>query len=256
MPELQLSGEEARERLLEAARLANVGRIVPSLAHEMSTPLAAIALRAESLEGALADPERPAPVEKLARYLRVIGEETQRCKLLLSTLQEFARRPEATPGPVDLAPLSRAAIRLLHHEAMRRQVELKLELQEPLPAISGNSVRIAHALVSLLLNAIDASPTGAAVVLAAAADASGVVFSVADEGKGLDEEARARLFEPLASTHPPDRAAGLGLMACRTIAEAHGGTIAFAPAGSRGCRVELRLPSRQTLQGSAHARSA
>jgi signal transduction histidine kinase len=256
MPELQLSGEEARERLLEAARLANVGRIVPSLAHEMSTPLAAIGLRAESLEGALADPQRPAPAEKLTRYLRVIGEETQRCKLLLSTLQEFARRPEATPGPIDLAPLSRAAVRLVHHEAMRRQVELKLELQEPLPAISGNSVRVAHALVSLLLNAIDASPSGAAVVLAAAADASGVVFSVADEGAGLAEEARARLFEPLASTHPPDRAAGLGLMACRAIAEAQGGSIAFAPGGARGCRVELRLPSRQKLPGSDHAQSA
>ena len=256
MPELHLSGEETRERLLEAARLANVGRIVPSVAHEMSTPLAAIALRAESLQGALADPQRPAPAEKLTRYLQAIGEETQRCKVLLSTLQEFARRPDATPGPIDMAPLSRAAVRLVHHEAMRQRVELRLELQEPLPTITGNSVRVAHALVSLLLNAIDASPSGAAVVLAAGSDASGVVVSVADEGPGLAAEARARLFEPLASTHPPDRAAGLGLMACRAIAEAHGGTITFAPGGASGCRVELRLPSRQKLQGSGHAQPA
>jgi signal transduction histidine kinase len=239
MPQVNLSGEQMRERLLEAARLANLGRIVPSVAHEMSTPLAAIALRAESLAGAVADPQRPAPAEKLTRYLQAIVEETERCKVLLSTLQECARRPEATPGPIDLAPLSRAAVRLVHHEAMRQRVELRLELQEPLPAISGDSVSVGHALLSLLLNAIDASPSGAAVVLRAAADASDVVVSVAYEGAGLGEP------EP-----------GQGLMACRAIAEAHGGTISFAASGARGCRVALRLPSRRELQGSGNAQPA
>ena len=256
VPEVNLSGEETRQRLLEAARLANVGRIVPAVAHEMSTPLAAIALRAESLAGALLDPQRPASAEKLTRYLQAIGEETERCKVLLATLQEFARRPEAIAGPIDLASLSRAAVRLVRDEAMRRQVTLRIELPEHLPAISGHSVRVGHALLSLLLNAIDASPSGAAVVLAAAADANGVVLSVTDEGAGLAEEARARLFEPLASTHAPDRAPGLGLMACREIAEAHGGTIAFAPGGAHGCRVELRLPSRQKPTGSGHGQPA
>jgi signal transduction histidine kinase len=140
---------------------------------------------------------------------------------------------------------------------MRRQVALRVELQEPLPALSGRSVSIGQAVLSLLLNAIDASPSGAAVVLAAAADAGGVVVSVADDGAGLAAEARARLYEPLASTHPPDRAPGLGLMACRAIVEAHGGTISFAPVDARGCRVELRLPSHQeAMQGNIHAQPA
>lgn len=256
MLELQLSGEEARERLLEAARLANVGRLVPSLAHELSTPLAAIALRAESLAGAINDPQRKAPADRLARYLQAIGEETERCKVLLATLREFARRPETTHGLVELAPLCRAAVRLVHHEAMRRQLKLRVELQEPLPAIRGDSVRIGQALLSLLLNAIDASPAGAAVVLAAAADSSGVLLSVADEGQGLSEAARGRLYEPLASTHPPDCAPGLGLMACRAIAEAHGGSISFAAGGNPGCRVELRLASRQGAQRSGDAQPA
>jgi len=256
MPELKLSGEEARERLLEAARLANVGRLVPSLAHELSTPLAAIALRAESLSAAIADPQRPASAEKLARYLQAIGEETERCKVLLATLREFARRPGTTPGPVELAPLCRAAVRLVHHEAMRRQLQLRVELQEPLPAMRGDAVRIGQTLLSLLLNAIDASPAGTAVVLAAAAATGGVLVSVTDEGEGLSEAARGRLYEPLASTHPPDRSPGLGLMACRAIAEAHGGSISFAAGGTRGCRVELRLASRQGAQVSGDARPA
>jgi signal transduction histidine kinase len=243
MPGIDVSGDEARERLIEAARLANIGRIVPSVAHQMSTPLAAIALRAESLEHSLMDPARPAPAEKLQRYLKAIAEETQRCKTLLSTLQAFARRPAAATAGVELAPLCRSAVLLVQHEAMRRQVELKLELAEPLPAVAGHGERIGQALLALLLNAIDASPSGGTVELRALGEGNAVVIGVSDEGEGLSEQAIAQLYQPLASTRPPDRAPGLGLMSCRAIAEAHGGTIAWQSLGPRGCRFSLRLPA-------------
>jgi signal transduction histidine kinase len=242
MPEQGSAGDEASARLLEAARLANVGRLVPSFAHQVSTPLAAIALRAESLERALADPERPAPPDKLRRYLQAIAAETQRCKQLLSTFQEFARRPEPLPGPVMIQPLCRSAVVLLEHEAMRRQVELGLELGDDLPVVRGRTVWLGQALLSLLLNAIEASPSGASVRLAAQAVEGDVVLSVSDEGQGVSEQIRTRLFEPLTSTSPPDAAAGLGLMACRAIAEAHGGSVTWRPLAPRGSRFDLRLP--------------
>jgi signal transduction histidine kinase len=255
MPEVNLSGEDARERLLEAARLANVGRVVPAVAHDLSTPLAAIALRAESLDNALAGPPSPAAQDKLVRYLKAIREETERCKTLLATLQEFARRPGPAAAPVDLASLCRDAVRLVRHEAMRRQVELRVELQPALPSPHAHAPRLGHAVLSLLLNAIEASASGAVVVLAVAAEADGVLISVADGGKGLSDEARARLFEPLASTHPPDRAAGLGLMAGRSIAESYGGSLSLAAGVPAGTRAELRLPLRGALEGSARGRT-
>jgi signal transduction histidine kinase len=254
MPEACFSGEETRQRLLEAARLANLGRIVPSVAHDLSTPLAAIALRAESLEATLAAPPTPASAEKLARYLKAIGEETRRCKLLLAALQDFARRPDPQAAPIELAALCRNAFRLVQHEAMRKQVELKLELHEPLPAPSGQAAGVGQALLALMLNAIDFSPAGAAVVVDLAAAAGEVVIAVVDQGPGLAEPVRARLFEPLVSTHPPARAAGLGLMACRAIAEAHGGAVMVKDA-SPGCRVELRLPVRGRREGGTDGRA-
>jgi two-component system NtrC family sensor kinase len=234
-----------------------VGRVVPSVAHQMSTPLAAIALRAESLEHSLADPERKLPPEKLQRYLKAIGDETQRCKAILSALQEFARRPDPTPRRIELAPLCRQAVLLVHHEAMRRQVELKLELSEPLPALTGRAAQIGQALLALLLNAIAASPDGGSVVVAARGDANLVLVSVADEGEGLSEAVRTRLYEPFASTQPADQAPGLGLMACRAIAEAHGGEISWEPHGPRGCRFTLRLPAAgRGAEGDSDGRSA
>jgi signal transduction histidine kinase len=252
-----VSGDDVRERLIEAARLAGVGRVVPSVAHQMSTPLAAIALRAESLEHSLADPERKLPPEKLQRYLKAIGDETQRCKTLLQALQEFARRPDPTPRAIELAPLCRQAVLLVHHEAMRRQVELKLELSEPLPTVTGQAARLGQALLALLLNAIAASPQGGSVVVTAHGDTNAVQFSVADEGEGLSEVVRARLYEPFASTQPADQAPGLGLMACRAIAEAHGGAISWEQQGPRGCRFTLRLPAaRRPGEGEADAKPA
>jgi two-component system NtrC family sensor kinase len=245
--------DEASARLLEAARLASVGQVVPSVAHQLSTPLAAISLRAESLEQSLADRGGPSP-EKLQRYLKAIGEETERCKAILQALREFARRPEPAPHAVRLEPLCRQAALLVQHEAMRRQVVLQVELAEPLPEVRVQAVRLGQAVLALLLNAIHASPPGGRVVLAAAADRAFVVVSVTDEGEGPNEEARARLYEPLASTRPPDEAPGLGLMACRAIVEAHGGTLAWELLGSRGCRFTLRLDSARAASEDALGR--
>ncbi len=77
MPEAPwFPGDDSRERLLEAARLASVGRLVPAVAHQLATPLASIALRAESLEGDLGGPGAAVPRDKLERYLRAISAET------------------------------------------------------------------------------------------------------------------------------------------------------------------------------------
>lgn len=234
--------DEKRERLIEAARLSNIGRIAPSFAHQLSTPLAGIALRAESLTHAFGDTGRPADPERIQRYLLAIGSETERCKALLQALQAFARPPDPAPQTVDLALLCRQAVLLVQHEAMRRQVSVALDLADALPPLRGQAARLGQALLSLLLNAIAASPQGGSVRLVAGAEGGAARVSVIDEGDGPSEAARAALFEPFASTRPPDQGVGLGLMASRAVAEAHGGALAWDPSGARGCRFTLRLP--------------
>jgi C4-dicarboxylate-specific signal transduction histidine kinase len=236
-----VSVDDERARLVEAARLASVGRVVPSVAHQLSTPIAAISLRAESLEHTLEEGGDGLPREKLQRYLKAIGEETQRCKAILQALREFARRPEPEMRPTALEPVCRQAALLVAHEAMRRQVELQLDLAEAVPLVRAQAGRIGQVLLSLLLNAIAASPQRGRVTIAAAAERDEVLLSVTDDGEGPSEAARARLYEPLASTHAPNEAAGLGLMACRAIVEAHGGALVWQMLGARGCRFTLRL---------------
>ncbi len=232
---------ETRERLLEASRLATLGRLLPSVVHQLSTPIAAIALRVEGLERTVASPETPASREKAQRYLLAMGEETQRCRDLLSALRDFSRGGGGLVAPVDLAALCRGAATLVRHEAMRRQIVVRAEA-ESVPTVRGQGHQLAQALLALVLNAVDASPPGGRVEVEARAEDGSVFVAVRDEGSGLPESVRSRLFEPFVSTREPGQGLGLGLMACREIAHAHGGRLELEPGSERGCRCVLSIP--------------
>lgn len=214
---------------------------MPSLAHQLATPLAAIALRAESLESSCRDPET-ASGERLERYLHAIVTETGTCKELLGLVRDFARPPCGEREPVDLNVVCRGAARLVLHEAMRRQIEVGLELAEALPPFVGQEARIREAVLALVLNAIDASPPAGRVTLTTSAPPDEVTVAVADEGEGVPDGDRLRLFEPFFSTRP--HGLGLGLVACRAVAEVHGGSVEIEARPGRGSCFTLRLPLR------------
>lgn len=238
----RLSGV-ARQRLLEAARLASVGRLVPSFAHELSTPLAAIALRVESLARSAEEPGGAQTLERVHRYLQAVREDTERCKVVLRDLHAFARQADPLARLLDLNAVCEAVSRLVRHEAMRRRVEVSLVLAGSLPTITGQEGRIVQAVVALALNALDASQAGGRVVLETQAEPDGcVTLSVSDDGEGIPDAVAARLGEPFVSTRSPETGSGLGLMASRSIAAAHGGTLTWESRSGRGARFVLRLP--------------
>lgn len=203
--------------------------MVPSFTHQLATPLASIALRAESLEHA--GDERAglgASADRLQRYLGAILQETQKCKELLSTLQQFARPSELANDPVDVNDLCRGATLLVRHEAMRRQVELHLELASPLPPVWGRRGALGQGILALLLNAVDASPPAGRVDVETRLDGQVVELTVADAGERGAERASSL---------------GLGLRAAREIAAEHGGSMAIDEAEPGG-RIVFRLPLR------------
>jgi signal transduction histidine kinase len=230
------------ERLIEAARLATVGRLLRPVAHELSTPLAAIALRAESLERSAAESVVGPGIEKIRRYLKSMTEESQRCRELLSTLREFASGAEAGTASVDLVALCRGAARLLAHEAMRRQVEIGIDGPAAAP-VRGQTHSLAQAVLVLVLNAVDASPQGGKVAVVVRPAVGEVSVSVEDQGEGIPESIRERLFEPFVSGRDVARGLGLGLMACRAIARRHGGSVEWRSNPTRGTCFVLRLPA-------------
>jgi two-component system, NtrC family, sensor histidine kinase HydH len=236
-----LSGERC-ERLVEASRLATLGRLLPSLLHQLSTPLATVSLRAEGLERASAGagPEDPA---KTKRHLAAIVTEAARCRDLLSLAREFARIPSAERVPVDLNAICPGVARIVFHEAMRRQVEVRLALADGAPAVWGEEDRLRQALLALVLNAVDASPAGGRVEVETHVESGEVVVAVSDAGAGISAEDEPRLGESFYTSRAGGL--GLGLMASRAIARAHGGSLAWTARSGGGTTVLLSLPGRR-----------
>jgi signal transduction histidine kinase len=232
--------DEMRGRLVETARLAAVGRLMPSLAHQLSTPLASIALRSESV-GKMCRESATKPPERLERYLQAILADVGHCNELLELMRGFARPQGEESELVDLNVVCRDVARLVHHEAMRRQIEIRLDLAVELPAPAGQDAALRGAVLWLVLNAIDASPNGSQVTVETRASTGEIAVAVVDEGEGVAEADRSRLFEPFFSTRP--RGLGVSLMACRAVAEGHGGVVEVDVPRARGSRFRLRLPA-------------
>lgn len=221
-------------------RLAGVGLLAAEAAHEVRNALTAVKTLLQLLPARGGDPELRGP------FLALAGEEVGRIERLLDALIEQARggarEAEETPA-CDAAAAVEAVARLVARRASERGLQLAVELAPalPPPAIGGDALR--QVLLNLALNAIEATPAGGDLRMAARALGPAVELSVEDRGPGVPPALRRRVFEPWFSTRG-ERAGGLGLSIARRLVEEAGGTIAIGDRPEGGARVRVRLPVR------------
>jgi PAS domain S-box-containing protein len=223
----------AEARLREADKMQAVATLASGVAHDFNNLLAAILLHVRWLER---DPEAAAEAGAAIRELADEGTEVVREMLL------FARRESTPPRTLDLAALVVAHESVLHH-LLPASVELRLTLPEGVVPVVGNPVALRRALLNLVVNAGDAVPAaGGWVRVALATDGDRAVLEVSDNGPGVPEEYRERLFEPFVSSRRHGRGAGLGLAVVYAIVTEHGGEIELDPSAGPGARFVVRLP--------------
>jgi two-component system NtrC family sensor kinase len=240
-----MSGQrEQQERLQQASRLADVGQLAAGVAHEINTPLASIALRAEALLRHADDPgltAQPA-FEKFPRYLRAIDEEIFRCKKIIGALLDFSRSRPPEVRSTDLNALCENAADLLGHQMRLKQVRLALRLEPDLPRLQADEGQLRQVLVGLLMNALDACRASGTVRVETSHEGDAVRLLVADDGVGIAPEHLDKVFTPFFTTKPPGRGTGLGLPVCHGVVTAHGGRIELQSELGRGTRVSVSLP--------------
>jgi two-component system NtrC family sensor kinase len=236
--------KEARLEL--AHRLADVGRLAGGVAHEISTPLASIALRAESL---LKKAQSPALLgaegfKDFPRYLKTIEEETFRCKRIIGALLEFARTRPPEIVQCNLNALAEKAVALVGDQMRAKQVRVSLSKAPSLPLAFVDEAQIREALIALLLNANDATRQGGRVEVEIRAEPSDRVrLTVVDDGVGIAPENLDKIFTPFFTTKPVGHGTGLGLSICDGIVRSHGGEIQVESRPGQGTRVSLLLPT-------------
>ena len=233
--------EAARARLVQSEKLAALGQLSATIAHEVRNPLAVIRSAAQSLgESAAHDPE----AEKACRFITA---EIDRLTNVVGSLLAFARPLRLEPRPVAVDELFDGALLLAAPDLAREHVRVER------PATARLRVRadvdlVRQVLVGLLVNAVEAAGRNGEIVLDAHPVArSGhedhpvVEIEVADSGPGVPAELHGRIFEPFFTTRA--RGTGLGLPIARQIVEAHGGTLAVGARHGGGARFVVRLPA-------------
>jgi len=215
-------------------RLAAVGGLLAEIVHEIRNPLVSIKTFLHLLgeeDGARASEFREIAIDELRRIER-----------LLEVVMQHARppAPQSADAIAEIEPALRSVAQLATLRAAARGVAVELALEGEVPPACMAPDALRQVLLNLALNAIEASEAGATVRLLAAPCESGVAIAVEDEGPGVPEALRARLFEPFFSTK--SRAGGLGLAITRRLVEEAGGAIEIQDRAPRGSRFRVTLP--------------
>jgi FixJ family two-component response regulator/signal transduction histidine kinase len=239
---------ELRTRLWHADRVARVSALTAAIAHEINQPLTAILANAQA---GLADLERGAAnLEELRDILEAVVRDDKRAADTIRTMRSFLRQDESGREGIDLAGALQEVLGLLAVELTRMGIRVHTRLESGC-RVRANRTQIEQVVLNLLLNAAQAlAPCPAAerlVTLSATrAGADRVAVEVCDTGPGIAPEHLQSAFEPFWTTRK--EGLGLGLPICRSIVEAHGGTIRVERNAERGVTFRFELPAEGVAQ--------
>ena len=237
----QLNGARERatgmsEQLGQAAKLATMGELAASIAHELNNPLATVSLRVESLMGQVAkdDPKR--------RALEVIEQETDRMGKLVANLLQFTRGSQPQISTVDVREEIDNTLELIDYRLRRQQIDVVQEFAPDVPMIHADSQQLRQVFLNVLTNAGDAMPDGGTLTIRTEADDTSTMIEFSDTGGGIPAENLARVREPFFTTKAEDKGTGLGLAISQRIVQEHHGTLDIFSEAGKGTTVRIGLP--------------
>ena len=225
--------ERSREQSARRERLASLGELAATVAHEVRNPLGAIKGYAQLVD-------EGAGGETAQRAARTIREECERLERTVTQVLGYARDAQPRLEALELRGLLDVELGRLAADAAAREVRLVRDYGDEAVELRADRDQLARALGNLVQNALAVSPPGGRVVVGVRAERRQVELFVADEGPGVAAEDRERVFLPFFSRRAGGT--GLGLALVRRIAEAHGGSVDVVSRAAGGAEFVLRLP--------------
>jgi len=228
-----------RSHIEHAERLASIGELLSSVAHELSNPLTTVLGYADLL---LSDDDDRIPREELEK----IRDEALRCRRIVGNLLDLSRAESFEMLPTSPPQIVDRVVEFRSYAAKVGQIQLVRECDADVPVVNGDQHRLVQAVLNLVTNAEDAvrtRPQDRRIVLRALRTPAGAAFEVEDNGPGVPEAIREFIFEPFFTTKPRGRGTGLGLSLVRAAAQAHGGSVRAVDAAGGGARFVIDLPA-------------
>jgi signal transduction histidine kinase len=230
---------ETEEQLRRADRLSVLGELSAGLAHEVRTPLASIRGAAEILSGSDDPAERD-------EFSAILVKEVDRLNRVVTDFLSFARPGATSTGSADPAAAAREVIRLLGLQAGKGDVTIEDDLSDELPAVALGEEALKQVLLNLVMNALQATDCGGKVRVGGRETNGGVTITVEDNGCGIPEDEREKVFEPFVTSR--ETGTGLGLSVVRRILTGHGATIEIGAASPSGTVVTIGLPQAEDVE--------
>lgn len=226
--------------LLQTAKLAAVGQLAASVAHEINNPLYAVRSSLYLVEQDL-PPNAPQ-----REFLDLAQQELGRIARIIARMRDFYKPVRSEFQPTDLNDLLRETLHLAATYLDHSAVAVDQHLDPALPPVFGSADQLRQVLLNLILNACDAMPDGGTLTVRTAVEREQVVVTIGDTGVGIPPDVRERLFEPFFTTKPTGT--GLGLSVSYHIVTQHDGSFDISSAAGKGTVCTIRLPLITTSQ--------
>lgn len=237
---IAIEAQMARQRdaLHQSEKLSALGELLASVSHELNNPLSVVVGQALLLEETAEDP-------RIASRAARIGNAADRCSRIVRTFLAMARQKPGEHRAVDLNEVVEVALEVTAYGLRTCDVTVRLELDAELPRVRGDRDQLTQVITNLLLNAQHAlqSNPGPRLLRVVSAPRDNVVqVRVIDNGPGVSESIRSRIFEPLFTTKEVGAGTGIGLALCHRIIESHGGRFFLERHSRPGATFTIRLP--------------
>ena len=233
--EINAELKRAQKQIVQSEKLAALGQMSASLAHEVNNPLGIIKnyilILSESIDDN--DPNR--------RNLKMIKEEVDRIARIVKSLLDFSRPENNKMTRLDLSSILKQTVSLIDKELVKREIKIKTQLPENLCPVMGSGDQLKQVFLNLLVNSKDFMPDGGEITISARNTDLGAEIELSDTGCGIKKENISQIFEPFFTTKQEGKGTGLGLWICYGIIQRHGGTIQ-AKRKKKGTSFLLTLP--------------
>lgn len=238
--------KKAQEQLMNAEKLASLGRMAAGFAHELNSPLTGIITFSHLIMKRLPETDK-----ENREDLQVIIDQAERCSKIIKGLLGFSRRTGYEITLTDINNLIERTVSMVKNQAKFHNIEFRLNLERSLPQIKVDAHQIEQVFLNLLINAADAMNESGTITIASrllkdAEDPSRefIELEFTDTGPGIPEEYLSKIFEPFFTTKPPGKGTGLGLSVSYGIIKRHGGTIFVKSSPNKGASFFIRLPAK------------
>jgi two-component system NtrC family sensor kinase len=235
--------ERIHKTLLSTEKMASIGKLAATVAHEINNPLFGILTYARLVQRAVLKHDMP-DRDEVAEQLQTIERESKRCGELVKNLLTFSRQKPSQREPNDLNIVVHRAVLLVKHKLEMQNIALTETLAEDLPAVDCDANQIQQVVLVLMVNASEAMPKGGALEVVTELDANTdqAAVRVKDSGSGIPEDVLPRIFDPFFTTKEDQNRTGLGLAVAHSIVEQHAGEITVRSTPGKGTEFRVALP--------------